>query len=667
MEGRPEKAAEHYRAALDRGEAAPDLVARFVRLLLQQRNFSEATSALARLRAAENAGELGRLATISSLMAGESNRPALEAASKKLSADSKDPLDHLLRGRLLQGAGKFDEAESAFRRAIELAPRQPEGHLALIGFLAEQFPKKTSEAVKQAEKQLASSPLALAACYELAGEREQAEAQFRAAHKASPDDPAVLRAVALASLRRGQLATAEEHFKKLIDLVRESDPVSAAWARRTLALAMAATGDFARYQKALALLEENTRNGLTAQDQRARALIKARQPKDRREAIRDLEASFANVNPTPEEEFFLAALLIADRDWTRANERLIRLLASRNGPNPAFLLFYVGQLIQHDELDKAEHWVKRLEGLEADSLRSVAARAQLLHARKNTAKALEILSADANKHARDAARQLGLARVMESLGAAEDAEKAFRRYAELRGKDAKDAAAVLPLIQFLGRRNRVGEALELCAKARGKVRDAVFAEVAVGVLRDGEPTESQVESVIRWLRQDRQKSKDTTILDLALANVSDLRGKSDEAAAQYRELLKRDGRNVLAHNNLAVLLALHQRKHEAALASIDKALEQAGPQPELLDTKGIVLLAADKPGAAAEVLEQATQMTPDPASYFRLATAQLKANRAREARETWLKAKAAGFKVKLLHPLERPGADEALKLLQAKG
>ena len=341
---------------------------------------------------------------------------------------------------------------------------------------------------------------------------------------------------------------------------------------------------------------------------------------------------------------------MGDRKWSAASDRLVRLLTSKNGANPAFMVFYIEQLIQHDELDKATFWTDRLASIEPNSLRMTASKARLLKAKKKEKEAQQLLRADATRNAKEPARQLGLARLMESLDFPEDAEKAYRAHADLR---ATEPRSQVPLIAFLGRRDRVKEALQACERIKGKVPDELLAELAVNVLRDGTPTEEQCRWVIGWLQEARKKNADRSVFDLALANISDLLGNPDEAVAYYRDLLKRDERNLLAYNNLAVLLALREGKHDEALENIDKALALAGQQPDLLDTKGIVLLAANKPTAAIEVLDQATQMTPDAASLFRLARAHLLAKNERLARAVWIRAKAEGFKLSSLHPLER--------------
>ena len=662
VEGDTEAAVQQYRAAIERGESGVEVVRRLVQLLNRQRNYNEAQAVLARFRdLARNSRELTRLATLTQFQAGENRQNVLEQARKNLPEDSTDYRDHLLRGQLLWATRYRNEAEKAFRRAVELAPQEPECTIVLVSFLQERNPQKAREEIEAASRRLPATvaPLALAACYEVVGSVDKAEEQYAKAAKLRPDDAAVLRAQALFFLRRGQLARAEPVFRKLIALPGSANQLTAAWARRTLALAMAATGDYERYREALKLLDENAAGKRpSADDQRARALILARQPRDRREAIRNLEASFARVPPTPEEEFFLATLLVANREWQRARERLVRLLTTTDNPNPAFLVYFLEQLIQNDELAQTEPWIARLEKLEPDSVRTAVIKARLLQARKDDQGALQLLRAVIPAVSKDATQMQSLARVLESLGFKEEAESLYRRLAD-NFKDS-NPRAVLPLVAFLGRTNRIGEALQLCAPLRDKIPDTLLAEITIGVLRDGKPTPEQIQLVADWMKAAKEKNPQDSTFDLALANILDLRGQTAEAIASYRELLQRDPRNVLAYNNLAVLLALGENKFDEALASINKAIELVGPLPNLLDTRGILYLSLRQSDLAITDLEEATQMTPDPASLFRLACAYLLARDRRNAQSVWAKARNARFNLSQLHPLERPAAEKAL-------
>lgn len=662
LEGNGERAVAQYTAALERGAVTPEVVGRLAGLIRRQKKYAEANALLTRYEAIiPRSGELGRLASLTSWEARENLEQGLEAALEKLSPTSKDYRDQLLYGQICQAGRRRDEAEKAFLRARELGDKQSECYIALVSFYAEKEPKKAEEVIRLAAANLppAEAPLALAACHEVMGQKTQAESQYKAALAARGDDPAVLSAAATFYLRAGQLVRAEPLFRKMIADKSSAAQPRVAWARRTLALALGATGDYARYREALALLDQNGQG--SAEDHRARALLLARQPHERREAIRQLEAAFARIVPTPEEEFFLVTLLVAERDWTQAQQRMVRLLNSREGNNPVFLVYYLDQLIQRGESDKADPWLKRLEALEPASLRTTGMQARLLQARKEVGRAKDLIRRYADAHAKDPAQQLGVARLLESLGFAADAEPYYRNFASaLREKNPR---AELPLAGYLGRRNRVAEAMKVCEAVRGKVPDAQLALAYIDILREGQPTKEESLAVKGWLAGAKQKASDPAIFDLALANVSDLQDERSQAIALYRDLVDRDGRNILARNNLAVLLALGEKKFEQALECIDKAIEIDGPQPNLLDTRGIVYLAMRQPTKAIADLEEATQMAPDPASYFRLASAYLQNRDRRSARRALEKARAAGFSLNSLHPLERPAAGVALAAL----
>lgn len=661
VEGDGETAVQMYQAAIERGESGVEVVRRLVSLLYRQRRYNEAREVLSRFRDLLRVSpDLNRLATLTLFQTTQDRDNILEQARKTLAEDSKDFRDHLLRGQILWSARHRDEAEQAFRRAVELAPQEPECTIALVTLLQETNPPKALEEIEAAAKRLPESvaPLVLASCYEVVGQPAKAEAQYAKAASLRPEDPTVLRAQANFYLRRGQLSRAEPIFRRLISLTSTRSPALAGWARRTLALALAATGDYERFREALRLIDENaTSQRPSADDQRIRALILARQPKERREAIRNLESSFARVPPSPEEEYFLATLLIANREWPKARERLIRLLANSENPNPAFLVYFLEQLIQNDELSQADLWLSRLEALEPNSLRTVAIKARLAVARKQHDEALRLLLTLAPTLKNDPAQLQALARVMESLGFKREAELYYRQVAERKDENPR---LVLPLIGFLGRCQRVGEALPLLAQIRNKIPDPAFAEVAVGVLRDGQPNPEQIRTVANWINELKTKYPGQPIFDLALANILDLRGQPSEAIQAYRDLLQRDPGNVLAYNNMAVLLALAERKYDEALQAVNKAIDLAGPLPNLLDSRGIVHISQQQAKAAIADLEEATQMTSDPASLFRLATAYLLGRDRRAAQSAWQKAQAAGFQIHQLHPLERANAQKVI-------
>ena len=509
------------------------------------------------------------------------------------------------------------------------------------------------------------SLIALAACYEALNQPDKAEAKYTEALKAKPGDLGVLDTVASFYLKRGQRALAEPLLRKIIALgPRDSTQVTQA--RRTLALAIGSVGDYQRYREALALLDENAKAGKAeeADDQRIRALLLARQPGRRKQAIEKLEAAFALRPATPSESFYLAVLYADSRDWKQAQRLLQNLLASRDGSNPAYLIYYLEQLIQNKDLAQTGDYLDRLKRIEADSFRTIGIEARLLQARGRRSDAKTLLKRHAAEHAKDPAWQLGVGRLLEILGYPEDAETYYQSVAST--YQDKNPRACLALIQYLGRRNRLPEAMKLCETVQGKIPNAELAMTYVTIMRDGKPTDGECKQAADWLARVKKMESNPALFDLCLANLSDLKGKTPEAIESYRELIARDGNNCLARNNLAVLLAYQPGKGGEALECIGKAIEVAGRHPEFLDTRGIVHLALRQPAKAVECLEEATQMNPDPASHFRLACAYLADNKPGPARGAWARAQSGGFVINNLHPLERPAAQPILAQLMAE-
>lgn len=78
-----------------------------------------------------------------------------------------------------------------------------------------------------------------------------------------------------------------------------------------------------------------------------------------------------------------------------------------------------------------------------------------------------------------------------------------------------------------------------------------------------------------------------------------------EAEALYREILKANDGDVIAINNLFMLLAVQEKRLDEAQQLAERAISLAGPAADLLDTRACVLIARGKPHEAIAVLEQA--------------------------------------------------------------
>jgi cellulose synthase operon protein C len=130
-------------------------------------------------------------------------------------------------------------------------------------------------------------------------------------------------------------------------------------------------------------------------------------------------------------------------------------------------------------------------------------------------------------------------------------------------------------------------------------------------------------------------------------------GRYDDAVAGYRAVLVADGKNVLALNNLAWLLAWQKEGSTEALELGNRAIQVAGPQAALLDTRAVVSMARGDAWSAIDDLEQAIAQAPSAARSFHLARAYALAGLAAKAADTLQQARALGLTPHRLHALEQ--------------
>jgi tetratricopeptide (TPR) repeat protein len=151
-----------------------------------------------------------------------------------------------------------------------------------------------------------------------------------------------------------------------------------------------------------------------------------------------------------------------------------------------------------------------------------------------------------------------------------------------------------------------------------------------------------------------------------LAALCNLEGRYEEAERYYRRVLDLSPEHAYAMNNLAWLLALKGGENrKEALMRINKAIEISGPEPSLLDTRGVIYLSlGDR--KALDDLQQATDDGPSASKYFHLARAQLELGDPIAAQDALNKAMVAGLKPESLHPLEQPMYDNVVSRITRK-
>ncbi len=649
-------------------------------LLYRLGRFAQADTLLAQVQDdAPLSPELGRLAADVALRVQDDDR-ALTLARQALTGRTNSSADQVWLGQLLLAAARQAEnrrrpdqvrtrrleAEQAFRRGIELAPDDPDARVALVAALAGWDRRDEARATIRAAEGHLKGPtgdLALARCFEAVGETDQAEAKLQALLKVNPDDPVFLRAAATVSLRAGKARAAEPTLRRLIALQNQS-PNDAAWAKRVLALALAAegSGGWLKARELVGIIDGTaagstaaaSRTDPRADELRAQAQVLARQPgrTPRRQAIAILASLASRDEARPEDTFLRAQLLDADGDWKRARA-LAAQLRAENPSNAAILTFLARGEIASPTPDEATPWIDALAQLNVSPTLLTELRARLLFKGGKAPEAIASLTALARQNP-----QLGPA----VAGLLEDARPPAAAESLLRSRDASSLTPdlrrnlSLTLATLLGRNNRHADALAICERlwAEPTVPPSQVFSVAPAALYTGQPTEAVLQRVEAGIEAALKRRPNDVVLRFDRANLLILRGRYAEFEAIFRAVHETQPRLGAPLNNLAWLLAL-RGEGKQALELIDRAVALDGPKSDLLDTRGLVLIHAGQPDRAIDDLAESIAAAPGAMNNYHLAQALQRAGRTPEAGEALAKARSAGLKASDIHPLERPG------------
>ena len=138
------------------------------------------------------------------------------------------------------------------------------------------------------------------------------------------------------------------------------------------------------------------------------------------------------------------------------------------------------------------------------------------------------------------------------------------------------------------------EALEICEKSWEACVSYAVAVACLDVLRNAKGSPDQQLQVERRIKAAIEKNRNSVPLLLVLADLQEQLGRFDDAAATDRAVLVKDPTNVVALNNLAVILAWKNIQLGEALELVQRALTSGGPSPVILDTRAVVYLRQGK-------------------------------------------------------------------------
>jgi cellulose synthase operon protein C len=667
-------AIEHLQRAVRMGPANPAVVRQLVALLYATNRLDEAQQALARL----GPDGLEGFERISAEMEMRSGRfdDAVALAERSVSKDSKNPRDLLWLGQLLSRSGKGDRASDVLQRAVEAAPEQPETWLTLFSHQLASGERKAAEnTLDRAADRLAepARQLVLAQGYEMLGRFPDAEREYREAVTESPGDLSASRSLAAFLVRRGRLNPAREELRRIIDTKADDSSSRGVqrWARRTLAQLTAESGGYRALEQAVVLVEQNVGSDgkLTPDDVSLLVSMLAGRPEPAswRRAAKLLETLAASQPLSAGQRLQLAQLRERAGRWEECRSDLVSLVAAPNAP-PALYALLVEKLIEHGELSSARTWLTKLRSLVPDAPVTLALEAKLAMAeddRPTAVAAARKLMPSGPVPLEQVGQLRDIARLMEDLGFPKAADKILSEYA------GRSVDGIVARAEFLGRQKRTGEALDMLETAWNRLPLERVLQAGLTVVRGkgDRPSPEMTARLDEWFKKALREDPDSVVISLLQAELREMQGRSDEVETLYRNLLARKDlaptQAAIVANNLAFHLARPETAAEA-ITLIDSAIAEIGPHPDLLDTRGVVRLAAGDPRRAIADLEEAA-LSPSPVKLLHLALAQAEDKQTLAARRSLELAKKRGLDPLLLIPADRARLERVEAAIGTKG
>lgn len=653
LQGRPDQAIANYRRAIEHGSRDPAATRNLLVLLSQAHRYQEVDLLLLTMQKQFGATEEVVRYYVASSFQRRDYRKAEYLVKQIVSANSTNYRDQLWVGQILGANGQANpEAEAAFRKAVALAPHEPDAWFNLIRFLvgAGNYTEAFAE-VENVRKKLPADrqDLVLAQCLELLGQRLEAWKHYGQAVEKQPN-AITHKAAADFAMRVSRWADAEILYRKLHEKKVAAKEDDAKAARHGLALALARQGTNEKRIEALKLAGFAVDdNGMpidgTVPEQREEQILQAKvlgsfaHHRLRDKAIAMLESLQRKSPLNDEERFFLARICIDQGSVSPHFAKAIALLKSLTQDQPRnvrYLTVAARELLEQKELADAEPIIARLERVErerkmlAGGFGSIELRAKLLELRGEGTQAVALLTEYADQSTAFPMRRLLLAHLHGRLG-------------------------------------QYREAIDLCDAVRkaGKAGslDVEANAAAVAILCTNKPSEAQPTSYQAWrrefdrveadLRESLKSNAKEPSIRLFLANLMELQGRYDEVERLCRDVLRDHDTNLVALNNLAWLLSQRPTPPEEALSLIERAIAKYGLRPELRGTRAIVLLNMGKPADALQDMQRVVEEEPTATRYFYLTRAHAKLKNATVAQTTLRRANEMGLTLQQLHPVEQ--------------
>jgi cellulose synthase operon protein C len=611
----------------------PDVAVLLATLQGQQQRYRDAEATLQRALEA-HPKDMDLLNNLNTILIQAKDIAGAEMVARRMIETEPTLLDHRLRlARLFDTLGAHERAESVLREAIALDPNSEERRLLLADFLSTRKDHRAAErALTEAAAQLPHSAkihFGLAALYLKSGQEVMARERYVSLVKEYKEKPTGLEAkvkLAELDLLSGKQAEAEEQVRQVLkENPRSSDGLvllgRMALARRNGKDAVQAFRTVLHDQPELATVHFLLGQAylLTGEHNLAKE---------------SFEHAVALYPGQVDARRSLAAMESRSGRHQQARARLDDLLKQRPDDLAALDMLMMLDLVTRN-WGEAERTLDRLRAVSKDSVIALMAEGRL----------------------RETQQQF------------DKASAAYERATALAPNDPDPLLSLVKLDVAQGQAHRAKTRLDMLLASRP---DHLFGHGLLGevLVLSGHPQEAEVQFreasrvnpkwIAPWLNwgelwlaqkqphqaiqviQDGLKTNpDSEELQMLLASAYSSQGQFDLAITAYDVALRLNPRNVLAANNLAVLLVDYkgdpQNLQKAFVLSRD--FEKEAPHPLFLDTLGWVRFKMGQQEDALRLMKDAVAKSPEvPTLNYHLGMAFYQTGKRAEARAYLSKA-----------------------------
>ena len=673
-------ATEQYLEAIRLGERDPAVTGHALALLFNSKRFDDAKKLILLLRETQSlfSDDLARAEVDVSLQLGR-NDEALQY-TEQLVRNSQQAQDPMWLGQVYMALTKYVKAEEQFHLATAANGKDPMPWIALVQVLAlTRQAEKAENVIAEAKSAIDKDQVlfTVGQCYEILGKPELARVTYQTARDQSPEDVTIGRVWVDFLLKTGAASDAETVLRKMVKATTGTDVESRnnrLWAQRKLAIVLMVGGSSEQLAEALSIVDRNLAAGTqkAAEDLRLKAIILANgsSAEEHQQATSILEKLLnqgTEASSANDDRFVLARLYLLAGDQRKARLELEKLIYASKG-DPRYLSAYAQLCLQAGEINDAELHLNALQKLVPNELSTVDLEVQVLYARGMYSKIVTLLKGIGAVKLREpgkpesaaasklwAAKRLEeFARLLNHAGKTDEAapftaesEALYTQFVEERPEER------LILAEFLAQTVDVDRSLNLLQDHGPGSTAWRVASVALAMMKNAKATKTQMARLQELLTANVQSHGKSIPLELVSADLMSWRGDYRRAFAVYKDVLSREERNIAALNNLAVLISLTGGDYSEALRLLQQAIEYGGPMDALLDSRGLIHLAAGHPEKALLDFQQAVSKNETAERRFHVASAFAQLKQFKLAQESLDRADALQLSENDLHPLER--------------